>query len=221
MQAVQKFKIPGYESLDVGDRCRLGYRMTKRLRAIQIRLAGINRIDAVSLQAFQFLFTHLPFQNQDLCATYHRIAIRQKFQTLFGGVRPLVKLAGQILDPEDRFPVHPRTAFPDNLDRRLGKKGLLAAFPDRVRYPFHVVSKQVANTTQTAHSQIPLDVRQKGGCFLTEFRTFFHVQSPDHASEMSKHFADCNTQWTVIPTKELHRGKVCSTFLCKISSINE
>ena len=55
-----------------------------------------------------------------------------------------------------------------------------------------IVAKQVSQRCNVMQAEVPADILKKGNCLLSEILTLFHVQSPDHASEMSKHCQYCN-----------------------------
>ena len=151
----------------------------QRLALVQAGLAGFHRVDEVLFDGGQILSSQVALQQVDLGAAHvGALALAQQLDALGSRVRPLVKLAGQILDGKDRFCFGQGGV--GHVHRRLAEHGGDGAVEQLFVDALHVVAVQKAQAGQAFDAQQFGQLVQQALGLAVKAGFLFHINAIYH-----------------------------------------
>ena len=146
---------------------------------LQGRLAGFHRVDDIFLDGVQIFAGEGAFQQIHSCAAHvGALALAEQLDALGGGIRPLVKLAGQILHGKDGL--RGGQLVVGHVHRRLaeyGGDGLVKQVPVNA---LHIVAVEQAQALEVGNAHQLHQLMQQALGLAVKTRLFFHINTIYH-----------------------------------------
>ena len=160
-------------------------------------LTRFNRVDAVSLNLFDFFRSQLAFQHIYLSGSNHRaLLLGNQLDTLFGKILALIVLTWQQLYGKSSLACSQRQLlFYDIVDRRLGQHKLFSHSEFLIAQAHHVIAVNNTHTGKIAHAEVVAQVCQQAMCFDSKGILLFYKKSSNvtHIHGLQCNFFEVNT----------------------------
>ena len=174
-----------------------------------LSLTRFNRVDAVSLDFFNFFRSQLAFQHIYLSSSNHRaLLLGNKLDTLFGKILALVILTGQQLYGKGSLACSQRQfLLYDIVDRRLGQHQLFSHSEFLIAQAHHIIAVNNTHTGKIAHTEVVAQVCQQAMCFDSKGILLFYKKSSNvtHIHGLQCNFFEVNTCYLCIYFNTLRR----------------
>ena len=174
-----------------------------------LSLTCFNRVDAVSLNLFNFFRSQFAFQHIYLSGSNHRaLLLSNQLDTLFGKILALVILTRQQLYGKGSLACSQRQLlFYDIVDRRLGQHKLFSHSEFFIAKAHHVIAVDNTHTGKIAHTKVVAQVCQQAMCFDSKGILLFYKKSSNvtHIHGLQCNFFEVNTCYLCIYFNTLRR----------------
>ena len=165
-------------------------------------LTRFNRVDAVSLNLFNFFRSQFAFQHIYLSGSNHRaLLLGNQLDTLFGKILALVVLTRQQLYSESSLACSQwQLLLYDIVDRWLGQHQLFSHSEFLIAQAHHVIAVDNTHTGKIAHTKVVAQVCQQAMCFYSKGILLFYKKSSNvtHIHGLQCNFFEVNTCYLCI-----------------------